>query len=133
MMIHFWMVFGIILTMQIPCRLHVIEAPNAFSKIRFLKELPVCSTIRGKDVAEFAFSFQLRILSSFPCLREPAEQANTPLYVPAMARGLPKPLKEKSLKYIFEALSVHLFRLMNIKYSQSNTMDMQIILFLSLF
>ncbi len=40
--------FGIILTMQIPSRLHVIEAPKAFSKIKFLKELPVCSTIRGK-------------------------------------------------------------------------------------
>ena len=91
--------FGIILTMQIPSRLHVIEASKAFSKMEFLKELPVCSTIRGK-IAEFAFSFQLKILSSIPCLREPAEQANTPRYVPAMARGLPKPLKEKSLKYI---------------------------------
>ena len=91
--------FGIILIMQIPSRLHVIEASKAFSKMEFLKELPVCSTIRGK-IAEFAFSFQLKILSSIPCLREPAEQANTPLYVPAMARGLPKPLKEKSLKYI---------------------------------
>ena len=35
--------FGIIFTMQIPSRLHVIEASKAFSKIEFLKELPICS------------------------------------------------------------------------------------------
>ena len=98
----FWDGFGI-LTMQIPSRLHVIEVPKVFSKIKCLKELPVCSTIRGQKGAEFVFSFQLKNLSSIPCLREPAEQANTPLYVPAMARGLPKPLKEKSLKYIWSA------------------------------
>ena len=39
---------GIALTMQIPSRLHVFEASKAFPKIEFLKELPVCSTIRGK-------------------------------------------------------------------------------------
>ena len=37
-----------------------------------------------------------------PWLREPAEQANTCLCVPAMARGLPKTIK-KSLKYISSA------------------------------
>ena len=41
--------FGIILTMQIPSRLHVIEASKAFSKIAFVKELPVCSSIRRKN------------------------------------------------------------------------------------
>ena len=98
--------------MQIPCRLHVIEAPNAFSKIRFLKELPVCSTIRGKNVAEFAFSFQLRILSSFPCLREPAEQANTPLLRSSHGPRAPQTVKREIAEiHIWSAFRpfVHVF------------------------
>ena len=100
--------FGIILTMQIPSRLHVIEASKAFSKIAFVKELPVCSSIRTKNTL--------------------LKKSTRPLYVPAMARRLPKPLKEKVLKcdgklitfYVLtiilkdtqnKALSVHLFRL----------------------
>ena len=70
--------FGIILTMQIPSRLHVIEASKAFSKIAFVKELPVCSSIRRKNTL--------------------LNKSTRPLYVPAMARRLPKPLKEKLLK-----------------------------------
>jgi len=70
--------FGIILTMQIPSRLHVIEASKAFSKIAFVKELPVCSSIRTKNTL--------------------LKKSTRPLYVPAMARRLPKPLKEKLLK-----------------------------------
>ena len=61
--------FGIVLTMQIPSRLHVIEASKAFSKIEFLKELPVCSTIWRGTFGELAFSFQLNFVSSIPCLR----------------------------------------------------------------
>ena len=41
--------FGIILTTQIPSRLHVIEASKAFSKIEFVKELPVSSSISEKN------------------------------------------------------------------------------------
>ena len=70
--------FGIILTMQIPSRLHVIEASKAFSKIAFVKELPVCSSIQRKNTL--------------------LNKSTRPLYVPAMARRLPKPLKEKVLK-----------------------------------
>ena len=70
--------FGIILTMQIPSRLHVIEASKAFSKIAFVKELPVCSSIQRKNTL--------------------LNKSTRPLYVPAMARRLPKPLKEKLLK-----------------------------------
>ena len=65
--------FGIMLIMPIPSSLDVIEASKAVSKIEFLKKLPICSTILGKSLPEFAFSFQSRILSSIPCLREPAE------------------------------------------------------------
>ena len=70
--------FGIILTMQIPSRLHVIEASKAFSKIAFVKELPVCSSTQRKNTL--------------------LNKSTRPLYVPAMARRLPKPLKEKVLK-----------------------------------
>jgi hypothetical protein len=102
--------FGIIFTMQTHSRLRVIEASKAFSQIEFLKELPICSTIRGKNLAEFAFSFQSKILSSIPCLMEPAEQANKFLYAPDIALELYKTLKGETAEIYFEALSVHLFR-----------------------
>ena len=70
--------FAIILTMQIPSRLHVIKASKAFSKIAFVKELPVCSSTQRKNTL--------------------LNKSTRPLYVPAMARRLPKPLKEKVLK-----------------------------------
>ena len=70
--------FGIALTMHIPSRLHVVEASKAFSKIAFVKELPICSSIQRKNTL--------------------LNKSTRPLYVPAMARRLPKPLKEKVLK-----------------------------------
>ena len=49
--------FGIILTMQIPSRLHVIEAFEAFSNIELLKELEICSTIREKILQNLPYLF----------------------------------------------------------------------------
>ena len=95
--------FGIIFTMQIPSSLHLIEASKAFSKIEFLKELPICSTIRGKNLAELLYLFNLKFFQVFHVSRSLLIKPTRPSTLQIWPESSPNRLKRNRWNIFWSA------------------------------